>query len=293
MRQMLVTVFNDADSGHISSLQDAIDELPGIEKLRHKPIVQNNEVGEEIVKSFEEMNLVPTFFFVDPWGYKGLSLRLINSVLKDWGCDCIFFFNYNRINMGLGNKFVKEHMDALFGVERADKLREELASLSPNDRELGIVEAIGEALQEMGGKFVLPFRFCRPKGERTSHHLIFVSKHIRGYNIMKDIMARESSGAEQGVPTFEYNPVFRKQGLLFEFARPLEELSKMLRDEFTGKTMTMNEIFEAHHVGRRFISKNYKEVLKKLEEEDEIRVDPPAEERRKNTFADHVKVTFA
>ena len=123
--------------------------------------------------------------------------------------------------------------------------------------------------------------------------MIFVSKHIRGYNIMKDIMARESSGAEQGVPTFEYNPVFRKQGLLFEFARPLEELSKMLRDEFTGKTMTMNEIFEAHHVGRRFISKNYKEVLKKLEEEDEIRVDPPAEERRKNTFADHVKVTFA
>ena len=60
--------------------------------------------------------------FVDPWGYKGLSLRLINSVLKDWACECIFFFNYNRINMGLGNDAVKEHMDALFGEERAAEL---------------------------------------------------------------------------------------------------------------------------------------------------------------------------
>src|SRR5574341_704918 len=29
------------------------------------------------VKKFEEMHLVPTLFFIDPWGYKGLSLRLI------------------------------------------------------------------------------------------------------------------------------------------------------------------------------------------------------------------------
>src|SRR5207248_10024637 len=41
-----------------------------------------------------------TFLFVDPFGYKGLSLQLVNSVIKDWGCDCVFFFNYNRISMG-------------------------------------------------------------------------------------------------------------------------------------------------------------------------------------------------
>ena len=45
-------------------------------------------------------------------------------MLKDWGCDCVFFFNYNRISMGLGNEVVEEHMDALFGKERAEKLRE-------------------------------------------------------------------------------------------------------------------------------------------------------------------------
>ena len=218
---------------------------------------------------------------------------MINSVLQNWGCDCIFFFNYNRINMGLGNESVKEHMDALFGEERADELREEMDGLGPRERELAVVEAIGQSLQEMGGKYVLPFRFRRAEGERTSHHLIFVSKHIRGYNIMKDIMARESSGKEQDVPTFEYNPSFGNQGLLFELARPLDDLSEMLLDEFSGKTMTMNETFEAHHVGRRFIKRNYKEVLKTLEANGEIDVDPPTDKRRKNSFADHVKVTFS
>ena len=105
-RDNLVTWFNDKDSKNTRSLAKAIDELPGVETLKHKPQVFSNEVGDKIVKMFEELNLIPTLFFVDPWGYKGLSLRLINSVLKDWACECIFFFNYNRINMGLPNDAV-------------------------------------------------------------------------------------------------------------------------------------------------------------------------------------------
>jgi three-Cys-motif partner protein len=123
IREMLVSLFNDSDSDRAGALVTALDSTPEIASLRHKPQVLNDEVGQQIVAQFEEMRLVPTFFFVDPWGYKGLSLRLINSVLKDWGCDCVFFFNYNRINMGLSNDLVQEHMDALFGARRADDLR--------------------------------------------------------------------------------------------------------------------------------------------------------------------------
>jgi three-Cys-motif partner protein len=110
MCEMLVTVFNDKNEDHSYSLQQAIDALPGIEKLKYRPTVRNYEVGKEIVAIFSQMRLVPTLFFVDPWGYKGLTLQLINSVLKDWGCDAIIFFNYNRINMGLSNLDVEEHI---------------------------------------------------------------------------------------------------------------------------------------------------------------------------------------
>ena len=120
--ERLVTLFNDLDSDATQSLETAIKSLPGIGTLKHAPQVINQEIGTEVVKRFEEMSLIPTLFFVDPWGYKGLSLKLVNAVVKDWACECVFFFNYNRINPGLGNEAVREHMDALFG-DQADELR--------------------------------------------------------------------------------------------------------------------------------------------------------------------------
>ena len=292
MRQMLVTIFNDVNSTNSRSLEEAIQNLPGIQTLKYKPQVNEEEVGERIVARFEEMALIPTLFFVDPWGYKGLSLRLINSVLRNWGCDCIFFFNYNRINMGLSNHFVKEHMEALFGANAAEELRQEMNGFPPEQRELVVVEALSKALQEMGGKFVLPFCFKTDSGARTSHHLIFVSKHPRGYEIMKEIMAKESSSSDQGVPSFEYNPSIYKQGLLFELSRPLDELGELLLTQYAGRTLTMKQIYDLHNVGKRFIKTNYKAVLKTLEKEEKINTDPPAEKRPKDTFADRVRVTF-
>lgn len=296
MREMLVTLFNDKDSDNSRTLSQTIESIPDIASLKYKPEVYNEEVGEEIVKLFEEMSLVPTLFFVDPWGYKGLSLRLINSVLKNWGCDCIIFFNYNRINMGLHNEAVEEHMNALFGKERGDKLRQQLEPMRPFEREMTIIEALAEAITEMGGKYVLPFRFKNDRGNRTSHHLVFVSKNVKGYEIMKEIMAKESSGTEQGVPSFEYNPATRSQSLLFELSRPLDDLEGMLVDCFAGRKMTMREVYEQHHVGKRYIKSNYKNVLSKLEDQGKITASPPADKRRKRngepTFSDTVIVTF-
>ena len=296
MRNMLVTLFNDKDASTASALQSAIDSLPGVEKLRYKPRVTNEVVGERIAKMFEEIKFVPAFFFVDPWGYKGLSLGLINSVLQNWGCDCVFFFNYNRVNMGLNNDVVREHMDVLFGAERGDKLRADLAGLHPSERENLIVEHLCQALTEMGATFVLPFTFKNESGTRTSHHLIFCTKHFRGYEIMKGIMARESSEHHQGVASFEYSPASERFPILSGLSRPLDELEGMLLKEFAGETLSMRDIYERHSVGKPYVSSNYKLALASLEAKNAIRVEPPANERQKKkgliTFADHVIVTF-
>ena len=290
IRDRLVTLFNDKDEENSRSLEKTINGIPGVETLEYKPRVENEEVGEEIVKMFEEMNLIPTLFFVDPWGYKGMSLRLVNSVLKDWGCDCIFFFNYNRINMGLSNPMVKEHMDILFGKERANALRPKLNELSPPERELIIIEELCQSIKSYGSRYTLPFTFKDARGRRTSHRLIFVSKNFRGYEIMKDIMARESSSQMQGVPSFEYNPAdfLPQQSLLFQLSRPLHDLKGMLPKEFAGQTLAMRKIYEQHNVDTPYIKKNYKTVLWELEEEGKI----IASSHRQGTFSDSVMATF-
>lgn len=296
LRQMLVSAFSDADPANTRSLQTAIDALPGINTLRHRPQVNSYVVGADIVKPLESMRLVPTLFFVDPWGYKGLSLRLVNSVLKDWGCDCIFFFNYNRINMGLANPAVVEHMNALFGNERADALRERLRTMTPADRELTIVEELVAALKEMGGKFVLPFCFKNASGQRTSHHLIFVTKHFKGYEVMKGIMAGESSSSDQGVPSFTFSPADIRFPTLFELSRPLDELRTRLLRYFASKRLTVRDVYVRHSVGTPYVERNYKDALKQLEADGRIQADPPAERRPKRkgevTLSDRVYITF-
>ncbi|WP_316186163.1 MULTISPECIES: three-Cys-motif partner protein TcmP [unclassified Bradyrhizobium] len=290
MRSMLVTIFNDADANHSASLQSEIRALHGIETLKYKPQVLCDEVGEDAEKFFAQTKLIPSFTFVDPWGYKGLSLKIVNGVIKDWGCDCVFFFNYGRINAGLTNPKVRSHMDALFGKERVENLQIELKDKTPEQRERIILEELSQAIKEMGGKFVLPFRFRR--GNRTSHSLIFVSKHFKGYEIMKSIMASESSTEDQGVASLTYSPADASTPLLFSLTQPFDKLVKDLTETFRGETLTMREIYEQHSVDTPYVDKNYKDALKLLETAGKIKADPPAAMRKKNTFANHVKVTF-
>lgn len=296
MRNMLVTLFNDGDATNVGALKSAIDALQGIEKLKHAPQVSNEIVGERITKMFERLRLIPTFFFVDPWGYKGLSLRLINSVLQNWGCDCIFFFNYNRVSMGLNNDIVRQHMNALFGEQRADNLRSKASGLNPAERENLIVEELSRALQEMGAAYVLPFTFKNKEGTRTSHHLIFATKHFKGYEIMKGIMAKESSEHHQGVASFQYSPASENFPILFGLLRPVDELEEILLNTFAGETLTMRQVYERHCVGTPFIDSNYKQALAALEAAGKIKAEPTADERPKRkgvvTFANHVRVTF-
>jgi three-Cys-motif partner protein len=286
----LVAIFNDKDEDNARSLTEAINQLPGIEKLKFKPEVWNEEIGDRIAQDFNEINKIPMLAFIDPWGYKGLSLKLVDAFLKDWGCDCIFFFNYARINAGLSNPLVREHMEALFGKEQAEELANQLDPMNPAERESTIVNALAQSLKNYGHRFVLPFCFKNETGKRTKHNLIFVTKSFKGYEVMKEIMAKASSEEHQGVPTFIYSPAdSRKQRFLFEFNRPLDDLEKMLLHQYAGKTMTMREIYENHSIDRPFLSRNYKEVLLKMEEKGVIKT---AGRKSKRGFANNIEVTF-
>ena len=293
----MVTLFNDKDAANIENLQAAINELPNIKQLRYEPSFYNEEIGDEIAKMFSEVNIVPTFFFVDPWGYKGLSLKLVSSIIKDWGCDCVFFFNYNRVNMGVNNDAIKSHMTSLFGDKQLQMLRQECSDKSSDEREMIVVQALCDALRNNGSQFVLPFRFKNAEGSRTSHHLIFLSKSFRGYDIMKEIMHRESSDTNGGVASFEYNPRYHyfKQGSLFDMlSRPLDDLQEMLSQQYAGRTIDFNALYEEHSVDKPYIKRNYKEVLVSLYQNGSITAvntktgKPP----RKGTFSDDMRITF-
>ena len=289
----LVTFFNDKDSSHVSSLRNEVDKIPDINKLGKKPIIQNSEVGQEIIKDIRNLGNFPILFFIDPWGYKGLTIELIESVVENWGCDCIFFFNFNRINAGLNNDKVREHMNSIFGEKNVDRLRLLTKNCSKEKREKIIIEEVVNILcGENGERYVLPFCFKNSKVSRTSHYLFFISKNFKGYEIMKDIMAKESSDSSQGVATFSYCLAEEEQPKLFKLSKPLDELEQMLIDEFSGTEIDFNNLYREHSVGRRFIKKNYKEILLEMQQKKKLEIYRKRGKIRKNSVPDDSIIKF-
>ena len=122
--------------------------------------------------------------------------------------------------------------------------------------------------------------------------MIFVTKNFLGYNIMKGIMARESSSASQGVASFDYNPADKRMPLLFELTRPIDELADMILAEFSGQTISFKTLYEKHSIGKPYIERNYKDVLLQLEANGKITTKPPSHERRPGTFGEKVEIIF-
>ncbi len=203
-----------------------------------------------------------------------------------------YFFNYNRINAGIGNDAVSGHMNALFGKDRADALRERLRGRLPELREALILEELAAEIKALGGTYVLPFTFRNSSGTRTSHKLIFVSKSFKGYSTMKDIMAKESSTEDQGVPSLTYSPADQSMPLLFSLQRPLDQLRASLLKEFAGQELSVTGIYERHSVDTPYVIKNYKETLAQLEAEGMVAVHSLKGTRRRGTFADHLLIRF-
>lgn len=299
LKESLVTIFNDIDSTNVEKLKNEISKIPSIKSLKYDPFVDNSKVGDEIVNKMKSINLIPSLIFIDPWGYKGLSLSLIASVIKDWGCDCIFFFNYNRINAAITNPFMEENVNSIFGKDVADELREKVKPLSPYKREELILSVVMDALKSIKGQYSIKYKFFQEDGSKTSHFLILVTKNPLGYHLMKEIMASNCNDID-GVPTFEFNPskdnIPKPIDLFTGMVGPMIDLCDSLIQEYNDQTLTVEEIYQKHNVGKPYIKSNYKTALIRLESENKIICDPPKEKRRKHnnkiTMGDPVKITF-
>ncbi len=296
LMRRLVIVLNDRNTEVADHLRENVGAHPAATKMAHWPSVLNHEVGSEDEALLELMPDAPCLCLLDPTGYKGLSLDLIEAVTTGYGREAIIFFNMNRIRPAVRNDSVFDRMCDLFGEGNFPAVRERVRGLSGYRLELAVLEEFAEALRDRGLSFVLPFRFLDHRGTRTSHHLVHVCRHVRGYTIMKEIMAAESSGAGEGAPSFEYNPADEEYAILFEYGRPLSELKHLLLRCFAGRRLSMKEIFESHHVGTPFIGRNYKAVLLEMEKNGLVEADPPAAKRPrrygKPTFGPKTEVTF-
>ncbi|MEO8380085.1 MAG: three-Cys-motif partner protein TcmP [Acidobacteriota bacterium] len=293
-RHALTAVFNEADAGYRQHLLTNINALPGVNTLTRKPIYLGETVDSDYGPFLKQVKGIPTLFFVDPWGYIGVSVELLRSAVQQaWGSDLIFFFNYKRICAGLSNDLFAERMKAIFGTRYAT-LRKQVEHLHGDAREEAITAAMAEELAENAAEHVLKFRIER-RGA-TSHYVFFISKSAKGRRIMADIMAGVSSERDQGVVPFEFSRASKEAQQTSLFEAPMDSLGDLAGELLrlcADKTMTTAEIFAlCTFPGKNYQMKNYKQALMRLEAEGKIITSPAAAQRKKGTFGDAVAVKF-
>lgn len=286
----LVSVFNEPNTEYHRRLEANIKSLPGIERLAHEPIFMSETVDTDYSPFLKQVSGIPTLFFVDPWGYKGVSIDLLRSAVRSgWGRDLILFFNYRRICAGVSNQVFAERMKGIFG-SRYDAIRTQVETLHGEARENAITAAVAEELAENAAEHVLKFRIER---KSASHYLFFLSKNARGRQIMADIMASVSSDSDEDVSSFEFTNRPKQGSLFSSTADPIDELANAILRHCTGKTLTTAQIFDhCTFPGKNYRLKNYKQALLRLEEQKAIITSPAAEQRKAGTFGDNVLVTF-
>jgi three-Cys-motif partner protein len=273
-RQKVHLWFNDGDRKNYEKLRVAIDGVQGVETLRYRPTIDNKIIDSRWVSVLEKMR-VPSLVFLDPCGYKGLSLRLIASILGGFGNDCIFFFNYSRINMKLDLEIMNRSVDEFFEPARAKALRAEIQNRSASEREKIILAAVTASITDAGA-IPLLFRFKSDQG-RTSHHLVYASKNRRAAGMMKSILRSASPEIREGVGSGEHNPRARElSGSLFA---GLYEVEERLLSMYLGREIRFAALLE-EEAHTQYPENNYRDAILKLEDDGRVVVDPPAENRR-------------
>lgn len=300
-RHLVKAEFNDSDAKKVAKLRSSVMGIDGIETMPHASSFECRSVDEAMEAAYEvERPFPPTFSFLDPWGYRGLSVRLIRALTERWGCDCVFFFNYNRVNLNMNNPLVRDELNDVFGIDIASRLRGRLKGMTPEDREQCIVGEMESAITADGKRRTFKYKFKAEEADRTSHYLIFVSKMDVGIRIIRNIMSNVSSQRIQGVPTYEFDPRRADapfQPSLLPVAGPLDRLQESLLHAFAGQTLSALDVIKRHdRIDDKYIDRNYKDALINLEHRGKIAVSPPAVGRpprhSRPTFADHVVVTF-
>lgn len=291
--------FNEENPELFACLQKEVSTFRNVKMLKHTPSVTNRPVESIDAREILALaNARPTLFFFDPFGYKGLTQEVIRAAISGFGCDCLFFFNYRRIRAAIHNQQVIPHMRLLFGAKRLEQLQHDHSNArgSAARRDV-IVEHVMGAAKDAGAKFVHPFLFF-DDGEKASHYLLLASTHVRALELFKDITYKMGTESAGGVPSYAYFPTVEERGQTGLFAddnRGIVELGEMLLKQFAGRTVTSDQIYDEHHIGRPYVRSNYRAALELLETAGRISVVPSMQQRAKGvriTYGQNVEITF-
>lgn len=198
IREKLHIIFNDRDSNYVERLKAHVFAHPVLPKLKHEPVITNLRASDVDLSAYTNGNN-PVFSFVDPWGYKDVTVSQVWNLVKNIGSDCVLFFNSGRILQDISKQANKTDFEQLFGPYYAEaKDIQKRPDMTQRQKAEEFVVLFSKNLyktfnEESNGKYkmyVLPFFVEADDKEKISHYIVFISKSHKAIQEMKKVMIK-------------------------------------------------------------------------------------------------------
>jgi three-Cys-motif partner protein len=231
------------------------------------------QMSERIVRQLQRRNrVIPTFFFVDPYGYP-LPIPLLREMLALPKAEVFVNLMWFHIRMRLKNSTQQHLIDRMFGHQLWRE--QDFMRMSGMKQE----EAFMIYFQkEVGATFHLPFpmtfspedNISAPE-KRHKYYLIHFASHVRAPLAMKEVMFKGEDSLRELRPPIPQIDLFKPN----EAADRLKTLKSILLARFPRGTIAkLIEIRERTWEARPaaasfpFVRSEYRRVLRQMQKED-------------------------
>ncbi|HOD18567.1 MAG TPA: three-Cys-motif partner protein TcmP [Candidatus Cloacimonadota bacterium] len=177
--------------------------------------------------------LCPTFFLIDPYGYK-IRLETIKRLMAVKNSEIYFNFMFNAVNRGISSGKVDNTMDELFGCTEWRDCQQ----FHGIEREACIIDLLRNQFK-LFSRYVLPYRICFPKVDRTYFYMIHLTNYVRGCEIMKACFAELNHGK------IEYLGKKQNQMHIFDLIEdPVQEIESYICTNFKNSGLSFDELLD-------------------------------------------------
>lgn len=181
----------DSDKNNLVALNKFAYEITPIYKSKMN--IFKGEFIAEISKVLTEIANYPAFFFIDPYGVKGLDKKTIDLIINRQGSTEIFL-NYMKMGVqrvsgqykNIAHEKDSIRVGAIKTISHMDKLFGDTSWIGKDEQEL--LKHFVNTVFGKNYKYVLNFSVPYPDRSGTIYNLLFATNYSTGEKIMKDIM---------------------------------------------------------------------------------------------------------
>lgn len=279
-----VLIFNEADRARYDSLQEVLRPLRARAPKNisiHESNLQFSALVDDILGALGANHLAPTFAFVDPFGYKDISMDQLRRFLSFPRCELFIYFDYNSVNRFATGGVVDERFTDLFGTTR-------FRSAPPAgdaSRKTYLHDLYQDQLKAVCGfEYVQSFEMLTGQN-RTGHYLFFCTRNIKGLKVMKSAMWKVDSTGE-----YRFADYLAGQAVLFGGDVDTTDLQNAIFNAFRGTTVTVQQVVDWVVINTPYAEEHVrKQTLKPMQEQGKV---ASPNQRRRGTFPDGTLLAF-